>query len=318
MRIAALADLHYPKGGRQRLEALAAACRRHLPDVLVLAGDLTTFSLLDFGRVLREFSDVAPVRLVVAGNHDVWTPGGRHTQRRYVRGLPTLCEHYGFAFLDQEPVQVDDVGFVGCLGWYDYSLRQLEEPVEGTRISPARPSSRSRLARLKVIRGREDLQWQDLTSRDYRGKAATWREGGRMRSLVWNDALYVDWRTSDGRVVARQVAHLRESARRLATAQRVVAVTHTVPCLAAFDRPYTRLAWAFCRAYMGAQALGRALSSDPRLVLWITGHVHYQIVAHCDGLPVVNVAAAVEQHSNGPTILELAGREVCVKRVDSY
>ncbi len=315
MRIVALADLHHPSGGRRRLDALAEACRRQQADVLMLAGDLTAFSLADFGRVLREFADVAPLRLVVAGNHDVWTHAGLHTHRRYARRLPLLCDRFGFRFLDREPAILDDVAFVGCLGWYDYSLRQVEEPVPGVRVSPAHPSHRSSFSHLKVARGREDLRWDELTSADYRGRGLTYREEGRLRSVVWNDALYVEWQMPDELVVARQVRHLQDCARRVDQAGRLVAVTHTVPFLEAFAEPYPRVDWAFCRAYMGATALGLALEDDPRLTLWITGHVHYQVDVRCRGVRVVNVAAAPEQRRDGPTLICLDGAQAHVQRL---
>lgn len=315
MRIVALADLHHPSGGRRRLPALAEACRRQGADVLVLAGDLTAFSLADFGRVLREFVDVAPLRLVVAGNHDVWTHAGLHTHRRYLHRLPLLCDRFGFRFLDHEPAVLEDVAFVGGLGWYDYSLRQIEEPVPGVRVSPARPSHRSSFSHLKVARGREDLRWEELSWADYRGKGLTFRDGGRLRTVVWNDALYVEWQMPDELVVARQVRHLKDCAGRVEQARRLVVVTHTVPFLEAFAEPYRRVDWAFCRAYMGATALGDALEGDPRLRLWITGHVHYQVDVRCRGVRVVNVAAAPEQRREGPTLICLDGDEAEVERL---
>jgi predicted phosphodiesterase len=315
MRIAAVSDIHFPMVGKRRLQQFAAACEQHEPDVLVLAGDLTAFSLADFGRVLRELCRVAEVRLAVAGNHDIWTHAGRQTLRRYTHGIPALCERFGFQLLDSGPVLVGDVGFVGCLGWYDYSLRQLEEPVAGVRISPARPSHRSNFSHLRVMKRREDLRWDQLTTEDYRGKALTWREDGRLRSLVWNDALYVNWHAPDESVVAGQVRHLQASASQLLGATRLVAITHTVPFVEAFQEPYSRVEWAFCRAYMGAAALGQALAADERVVLWLTGHVHYQVAVECKGTLVVNVAAAPEQRHAGPTLISLTGREIEVKRV---
>lgn len=316
MLIAALADIHYPDGGRARLSALANACRRARPDVLILGGDLATSSLVDFGRVLRAFADVAEVRLAVAGNHDVWTPHGQATGRRYRNALPALCRRYDFKLLDVEPVRVGDVGFVGGLGWYDYSLRQLEEPFPGVRVSPARPSRRSSFSRLRVLPGREDIAWAELTRDDYRGKGLMWRERGRLRSLLWNDAIFVNWAASDEQVVADQVRHLRASVGELGRCRSIVAVTHTVPFIEAFTEPYRRVEWAFCRAYMGAEALGKALIREERLVVWITGHVHYQVEVDCKGLPVVNVAAAPEQRGAGPTLLHLDAEEVHVERAE--
>jgi len=296
---------------------LAETCLQAQAEVLILAGDLTTFMLPDFVRVLREFSYVAPLRLCVAGNHDIWTSGGRRTLRRYRKTLPELCERFGYRLLDAGPVRADreGIGFVGGLGWYDYSLRQFEEPVRGVRVSPARPSRRSSFSRVKVISGREDLAWSELREEDFRGKALVWREDDNLRSLVWNDALYVSWPVPDEQVVAWQVQHLKRSAEELGDVERLVVVTHTVPFREAFSQPYSRVSWAYCRAYMGSAALGEALVGDPRLAIWITGHVHYQVEVECQGVKVVNVAAAPEQKDKSPTLIEVTDDGVTIQRL---
>ncbi len=315
MRIIALSDIHYRSGRAERLEALAQLSKEKQPDVLVLAGDLAASSLADVGRVLQAFSRVAPIRIFVAGNHDIWSPEGRGTLHKYEKALPVLCRRCGFHMLDQEPVEVEGVGFVGCIGWYDYSCRQLEEPMPGVRVSPARPSRRSSFSHLQVLAGREEIAWRDLVPADYRGKALLWREDGRLRSVLWNDAIFVNWGIPDEQVVDRQVRHLRESVEQVSRAEVIVAVTHVVPFREAFTEPYRRVDWAFCRAYLGCAALGESIAEDSRVKLWITGHVHYQTTVNCRGIPVVNVAAAEEQRQQGPTVIELSGEGVEVARI---
>ncbi len=306
MRILALADIHNSETSRERVVRLADASRDVAPDVLVLAGDLANMGVSFFTRTLRRFQDVAPVSLAVAGNHDLWTPAGRRSIFCYRHTLPAVCARHGFHLLDEAPHAIGDVGFVGCLGWYDYSLRQTEEPIPGVRLSPARPMRQSQFSRLAVLPGREDLAWSDLRDDDFRGKALLWREESAVRSLTWNDAIFLNWDAEDEAIVAEQVAHLRASAAALPDARHLVAVTHTVPFAEAFAEPYRRVEWAFCRAYMGSAALGEALLDDPRLRLWITGHVHHQVAHPCRGIPTVNVAVAPEQRGSTPTLIDLS------------
>jgi hypothetical protein len=132
---------------------------------------------------------------------------------------------------------------------------------------------------------------------------------------MWNDAIFLHWEAADEEVVADQVRHLRASAEQLSAARHLIAVTHTVPFAEAFSEPYRRVEWAFCRAYMGSAALGDALLGDPRLRLWITGHVHHQVDLTCRGVPLVNVAVAPEQRQSSPTLIEITDDALTITRL---
>ncbi|MBC7288564.1 MAG: metallophosphoesterase family protein [Armatimonadetes bacterium] len=310
MRIVALADIHFSGGGQDRLRRLASAAAGARPDVLVLAGDLATIGDENVEQVLAEFSRLDCAKLFVAGNHDIWTEAGAGTRQRYETTLSRIAQRLGFNYLDHSPTSVGPTGFVGCLGWYDYTLRQTEEPVPGVLLSPARPLRRSSLTHLETLSERGMLRWDELRDSDFQGKALIWTDGRRTRTLVWNDAIYVHWQASDAEVVQEQVQRLQAAVRELDGAEHLVAVTHTVPFREAFRQPYRRVEWAFCRAYMGSSRLGAALVEEPRLRLWICGHVHYQVVVECQGVIVVNVSCAPEQHNAGPTLILLDGPRV--------
>ena len=316
MRIVALADVHYPGGRRDRLEKLVRACNAARPDVLVLAGDLPTLGNSYIRQVFRAFSTIECPRFFVAGNHDIWTEGGVDTLGQYEQTLAQLCTEHGFHYLDRGPAAVGDVGFVGCLGWYDYTLRQIEQPVEGIRVTPAHPLHRSTLAHLAPLPGRSELEWSELTERDYAGKALIWEEDNRTHTLVWNDVIYAEWGMTDAQVVDMQVRKLRRSLEQVGDVRRLVAVTHTVPFLEAFGQPYRRVDFAFCRAYMGSARLGEALAGEERLAVWICGHVHYQVVVSCRGVTVVNVSCAPEQREAGPTLIVLGPGGLTVERLE--
>src|SRR3989339_1149208 len=149
-------------------------------DVLMILGDLAT---CDFGvsQCLGYFSCFPGKKLAVAGNHDIWvySEEGRDSNQRYQQ-LGQLCRQKGFTLLDQESVIVDGIGFVGGIGWYDYSFRDLLDiPIEAYKI--------------KVFPGEEEICWQD--------------------------ACLAKWESGDQEVVEQQLRHLQSQLDWLKTAQ---------------------------------------------------------------------------------------------------
>ena len=130
MKICCLGDFHYVGFRRVLEETVRGAfetCR--LADIVVIVGDISANGDLGLvGEVLDElkrYFDV-PV-LVVPGNHDLYLlPDER---RRGVNSLDKLSmfnefvEGRGCVPLMKKPLVLDGVGFVGSIGWYDYSFR---------------------------------------------------------------------------------------------------------------------------------------------------------------------------------------------------
>jgi predicted phosphohydrolase len=111
------------------------------PDVLVLAGDISTGAR--YHKLLRLFDDFPGPRLFVPGNHDLWSRSRQpDTPRRYRRALRNIAEESDFHYLPGDPICVDGVGFAGTVGWYDYSFRQVERPHSGASVTPLWPDRR--------------------------------------------------------------------------------------------------------------------------------------------------------------------------------
>ncbi|HDD26317.1 MAG TPA: hypothetical protein ENF75_04430 [Acidilobales archaeon] len=143
MRLCCLGDIHY-YGSKKELSFLAEGIRDECgnADVLVLTGDLTADG--DLGR-LNEVLEVIkgvyerPV-LIVPGNHDLYLIHSELWSHRLNSLLKlslfnNLVERYGFIPLMKRPYVVSDVGFVGSIGWYDYSFAPewLNLPIDAYR-----------------------------------------------------------------------------------------------------------------------------------------------------------------------------------------
>jgi predicted phosphohydrolase len=66
------------------------------------------------------------VKLLVAGNHDIWSTSSYDSLQLYTRIIPEIASQHGFYYLDDKPYVLGDVGFAGSILWYDYSFRQPE------------------------------------------------------------------------------------------------------------------------------------------------------------------------------------------------
>lgn len=127
MRIAFVADLHYCgedaslKYPRSSHEALAGEIHASKPDVIMVGGDVAE-SYADpalLGQCLDIYGNPFGASLLVPGNHDVWCRGTTvDAEEKYEWNLRVAREH-GWVPLWNTPWSVDDVWFVGNMGWYD-------------------------------------------------------------------------------------------------------------------------------------------------------------------------------------------------------
>lgn len=236
MRVVALADLHY--GMRPawdaRVEELARRVCAEGGDVLVLAGDVAGADGCGFGACLALFETFPGARLLVPGNHDLWTRTG-DSLPLYEEILPALARERGFRMLDRGPFRADDgTAFVGSVGWYDYAYRDPSLAVPAAFYED------------KLWPGR--LEWMDR----------------RFVRLPWDDRAFAR------RLLGRLEAHLRA----VEDAPRAVAVFHHIPFAELVTRKPGDEAWTFGNAFMGSPAFGRSLLARPNVVLSLSGHSH--------------------------------------------
>ncbi|MSQ03927.1 MAG: hypothetical protein EXR71_18905 [Myxococcales bacterium] len=251
MRLVATSDIHIDKNGPEVLALLGDRIARLAPDVLVVAGDVATSPtvLLQSLLALRK---VSPRVMFLAGNHDVWghptgLASGQHAWWRLDHLLPALCAEAGVDNLDAGGVEVDGIGFVGTLGWYDLSMK------DEALGAPDDAYASGEYAGMK---------WMDHVYAVFPGPDG--------RPLPCQAVAAV----LRGRLAAQLAA---------TTAPRVVGVTHMVPFaeqLYRKDHP----GWRFCQAFIGHRGLGEVLLSDPRVELAIAGHTHRRSDLRIGGL----------------------------------
>lgn len=265
MRVLATSDLHYDvHRSRSSAAQLAGELVKAGGDVLILAGDTAGVEIERHAECLELFSEFSGQKLLVPGNHCIWVRGCESSWDKYWNVLPQLAEEHGFVCLDREPVLVDDVGFVGSMGWYDYSYRDeslgIPERFYSHKIAPGAAAYLPRYEHL--VAGYSDVP----------SEAA--RIGAR-----WMDGERVKWTFTDAQVTQllaeRFCEHLCWAGRRART---IVAALHHLP-FAQMVKAGGPPAWRFANAFMGSGLFGQAMLEQKKCRLAICGHSHSAVEA---------------------------------------
>mgnify|MGYP001614619610 CR=1 FL=1 len=124
MKIAITADLHWGLAaqGDRCTQRLAQRVRQLAPDVFVLLGDTGVEE--ELGECLALFESLRGVKLLVAGNHCLWShTRGIDSMKIYREVIPATAQRLGFHYLDEKPWLAQDhtLAIVGNISWYDYS-----------------------------------------------------------------------------------------------------------------------------------------------------------------------------------------------------
>jgi len=305
MRICAAADIHYPRTGPGRCEAIAERMCGSGADVLVLVGDLATGRGQHHRKLLRLFRSFTGPKLLVPGNHDLWSTGRRlDAWQRYHVVLKHIAERSGFHYLPGNPTVINGIGFVGTIGWFDYAFRQVQAPEAGLRVTPIRARRGRTGPRSEPIPGRHDVPWGELTDGDYAGQALMWNEGSLRKQLIWNDAVYVSWGAADPEVTKTLADDLaREAAIVEQQADRWVGVSHFVPFADLAGETSSNVEVAYVRAFLGSPVIGEVLASSPKCRLVLCGHRHEQQVRRIGEVVAAN--CSVGDGKSGPLLLTL-------------
>jgi putative phosphoesterase len=243
MKIIVTSDLHYGmrEDGDESARALAKTICDEGGDVLLLCGDNARLPLKNTIDCLSLFKHFAGRKLVVAGNHDLWVNGDAPFDSRdmYSVILPEIYHQCGFHGLDYAPTVINDIGFVGTVGWYDYSFRE-----------PA----------------------LDLPLETYEKKILD-------DGTIWMDIRYIRWKYTDPEFTNLTLAKLREQISIVETkCETIIAALHHLPFENLVMRRADR-AWSFANAFMGSAKYGEELLKHPTVKYAICGHTHVQRAA---------------------------------------
>ena len=251
MKIVVTADIHYGVGNNQRLvRKLADKIIMTKADVLLLVGDTFAFNTQLLVECLTLFAPFTGDKLFTAGNHDLWTRGADSLEI-YEKVLPRIVKQRGFHYLDQKPFIKGNVGFVGSIGWYDYSFKDKSKPIPPQYYT--------------------NKQWPCVMS--------------------WNDGLYVRLGMSDGafteRVNRKLKRHLAQASKQVRT---IVCAVHHVPFRQLLRTNHTSTD-TFLTAFSGSMETGRIIQSFPKVKYVFCGHTHQKKKAKIGEITAINIGS---------------------------
>lgn len=128
MRIGLTSDIHtdFSPANRKIVSHLVDVVREAMLDVFIICGDISPDSMV-FSKALLAFQDMGDQcrKLFVAGNHDIWVVNGNKSITSHDKHslITRLCEECGFHHLGNGPIVINNIGFCGSIGWYDYSYK---------------------------------------------------------------------------------------------------------------------------------------------------------------------------------------------------
>ena len=251
MKIAVTADLHYGAGNNQQIvRNFVKRVIKIKADVLILVGDTFDFNTQLLVECLTLFAPFKGDKLFVAGNHDLWTQG-TDSLKIYEKILPRVVKQYGFHSLDQKPFIKGNVGFVGSIGWYDYSFKDKNRPIPQQYYS--------------------SKEWPGVVS--------------------WNDRLYVHLGMSDSiftdKVNRKLKRHLSLTSKQVST---IICAVHHVPFRQLLRTGHTSTD-SFLTAFSGSEETGRIIRSFPKVTYVFCGHTHQKKRAVINGITAINIGS---------------------------
>ncbi len=251
MKIIVTADIHYGVGNNKRIvRNFVKKIIRTNADVLLLVGDTFAFDTQLLVECLTLFAPFKGDKLFVAGNHDLWTHGSNSLEI-YEKILPRIVKQYGFHSLDQKPYFKNKIGFVGSIGWYDYSFKNPEKPIP-----------------------------QDYYVRkDWPGVVS------------WNDGLYVHPGMSDDAFTKRVNRRLKQHLALVSKqADTIICAVHHVPFRQLLRTTHTSTD-NFLTAFSGSVETGKIIQSFPKIKYVFCGHTHQKKKALINGITAINIGS---------------------------
>ncbi|MBT4824392.1 hypothetical protein HN695_08190 [Candidatus Woesearchaeota archaeon] len=277
MRIAAISDIHRNKS-LVKLFTDSPKCQD--VDVLLICGDISNGNIPELEEILSSFSDFNGEKLFVTGNHDIWSNSedANASMVKYEHDIPIACENAGFHCLDNSPKIIGDIGFVGNIGWYDYSFKVLC----GSTSQPLHFSEN------RIVR-----RWEELNDDDYQQKMFLFmKDKSDPSTTFWGDKLYAKLGCSDKEFLERTLAKLKSDIEQINRyAKSIVAVTHHIPYEAIVPRRDDDVSYSLCNAYMGSKRIGELFDKYEKIRTVICGHSHTPGSFQINGKNCFNVSS---------------------------
>ena len=279
IKIAYTSDLHvdYSNENRELVARLTESAVAAKPDVLIIGGDIAA-SPTDFGWALGSFAEVKCRKLVVAGNHDIWIESksdilnGKDSGAKYQQMLPKVAADNGFEFLFEKAVVIDDVGFAGCMGWFDYSFRNH-------KFDDSTPLEQYRIGKWQSPSSGKNFLWNDM-------QYVWWLKdlSAKMSGFTRNDLCL-----SDSEIANLMAKSLSQQLDQLAgeSVRQIVVVTHFVPNRGLLEYRDS-IPHDYFNAYHGSVGVERLIGGQSNISNVFFGHSHVAKDATLDGIRYVS------------------------------
>jgi len=129
LKILALSDIHLDINIKRKelsfTNQLISYLSQQSADVLVLTGDIAgnTRQIVDFFNKTLDLPFA--YKIYVPGNHDIWVNQAaiNLSEIKYYDILAEIAQQFGWYYLPNNPLILDNTVFLGTMGWYDYSTR---------------------------------------------------------------------------------------------------------------------------------------------------------------------------------------------------
>ncbi len=255
MKLLLTSDLHYYTGNEAVMDGLAQKVCASDADVFIIGGDATSGgSYVMLARLLEKFSGFRGQKLFVAGNHDLWNPHDTGVEKYFE--LQNFVEQYDFHSLDKNPFVKDGVGFVGSIGWYDYSFKMRSGEIPEQFIMDARTFTR----------------WEDVDDKAYATKMA--EATSDKWDFAWNDVNYARIPSDKDFLEQRLNALQRQLEEVSPKVDQIVAMTHHLPFENIVPRDQGNTAFTLGNAYQGSARIGALLQQYGKVGYAFCGHSH--------------------------------------------
>jgi len=251
MKVSATSDIHHPKNASKLESAIAEMTDS---DVVVIAGDIS-YDVRTYSRVLNKFRHLAATKVTVLGNHDLYV-GTDGDSLEKVALLADICRRNDFHLLDESPLIIGDVAFVGNIGWYDYQFAQKKSDEEVIVLGKDKVYS-------TTINRMDDA---DFEAKRYRVRGTT---------TTWQDRGYIHWDFSDKEFLELQLRKLKHNLEEVSPkVNKIVYVSHHIPIWQFVRVKADDPQWGLFNAYQGSPRLGEVALANPKLAAIICGHSH--------------------------------------------
>jgi hypothetical protein len=278
MKLLVTSDLHIEKDRSVSCTTLPTIVSKYIESnpteqyIFAIVGDVSQ-DLSKMNEFFSLFSSISIPKLFIAGNHDIWAQSSNENPSKmlnsyeiYHKILPKICKDNGFHYLDQNPYIVDRIGFVGNIGWYDFSFHSKKQPAVSKELTFIRRETN------------QEFTWPEMNYADLSSKElwAIDEQKNPSRISVWNDLYYIKWPNGLSDAAFCKTCyktinkHFQDSYNLI---DHLVFMSHHALFEECIFR-YSSYQEEFNNAYRGSKFLGDFVISHPKLRKVIFGHTH--------------------------------------------